>query len=482
MQGNGQHEAGRHENQREADRPGVEEEGGGGHLLRRLGLIQSTALNMSNMIGIGPFITIPLLMSAMGGPQAMLGWLIAVLIVIPDGMIWSELGAAMPASGGSYVYLKEGFGREAFGRMVAFLFIWQFILSGPLEIASGYIGFARYAGYIWNGMTHLDVIVVSAAIGIINIILLYRRIGSIGKITVSLWVGTLLTTAAVIVTGAFHFNSKLAFDFPPWAFRFSFGFFLGLGTATRIGVYDYLGYYDVCYIAEEVKSPGRVIPRSIIISVIAVAVIYLAINLSIIGVIPWREFVPASSRPGSDFVVSIFMERIYGARIARIFTAMVLWTAFGSVFALLLGYSRIPFAAAVDGNFFRIFARLHPTKNFPHVSLLVIGVLSIIGSLFSLGTVIDALVTTRILVQFMGQILAVSLLRQRAPGMARPYRIWLYPIPNLIALIGWIFVFATTDLSIILFGTGSLALGATVFLVWSRLSRRWPFERSAAVD
>ena len=448
---------------------------GEGHLLRRFGLIQATALNMSNMIGIGPFITIPLLMSALGGPQAMLGWLIAVLIVIPDGMIWSELGAAIPDSGGSYCYLKEAFGRQSLGRLAAFLFIWQFILSGPLEIASGYIGFAKYTGYIWKGMTPRDVVLVSAAVGIGNIVLLYRHIGSIGKITVGLWAGTLITTAAVIATGAFHFNPRLAFDFPPGAFTFNFGFFLGLGTATRIGVYDYLGYYDVCYIAGEVRSPGRVIPRSIIISVIAVAAIYIAINLSIIGVVPWRQFVPASSRPDSDFVVSIFMEKIYGGRIAGIFTVMILWTAFGSVFALLLGYSRIPYAAARDGNFFRIFGRLHPKKHFPHVSVLVIGLLAIAGSFFSLGTVIDALVVTRIVVQFMGQILAVSLLRQKQPAMARPYRVWLYPIPNLIALAGWIFVFATTDVAIILFGTGSLVLGIVFFLVWSRISRAWPF-------
>src|SRR5215468_4525858 len=119
-------------------------------LVRHFGTLQATALNMSNMIGIGPFLTIPLLMSALGGPQAMLGWLVALLIVIPDGMVWSELGAAMPGSGGSYIYLREGFGRESFGRLVAFLFIWQFIISGPFEIASGYIGFAQYLDYIWK--------------------------------------------------------------------------------------------------------------------------------------------------------------------------------------------------------------------------------------------------------------------------------------------------------------------------------------------
>ncbi|MDQ3907554.1 MAG: APC family permease, partial [Acidobacteriota bacterium] len=370
-------------------------QGDGTRLPRRFGLVQATALNMSNMIGVGPFITIPLLMTALGGPQAMIGWVIAVLIAVFDGMIWSELGAMMPGSGGSYLYLREAYGRETFGRMMAFLFIWQFIMSGPLEIASGYIGFAHYAGYIWRGLTPAGTILIAVAVGVVNVVLLYRRITFIGKLTVALWIGTLLTTLAVIFTGALHFDRRVAFDFPPGAFQFSLGFLLGLGAATRIGVYDYLGYYDVCYIADEVKEPGRVIPRSIIISVLCVAVIYFAINLSIIGVVPWRDFVPADQRPDSDFVVSIFMERIYGRGVATVFTAMVLWTAFGSVFALLLGYSRIPYAAALDGYFFKVFGRLHPSKNFPHVSLLAIGAISILCSLFSLGMVIDALITTR---------------------------------------------------------------------------------------
>ena len=449
------------------------------HLLRRFGLLQATALNMSNMLGIGPFITIPLLMTALGGPQAMLGWVIAILIVITDGMVWSELGAAMPGSGGSYIYLREAYGRETFGRLMAFLFIWQFILSGPLEIASGYIGFAKYMGYIWRGITPAQTIMVAIGVGVVNVLLLYRRITSIGKITVSLWIGTLLTTLAVIITGALHFDPHVAFDFPPHAFDFSIGFLFGLGAAARIGVYDYMGYYDICYIGDEVKEPGRVIPRSIFISVVAVALIYLAINLSLIGVVPWRDFVPADARPGSDFVVSIFMEKIYGVRVATLFTAMVLWTAFGSVFALLLGYSRIPYAAAQDGYFFKVFGRLHPTKNFPHISLLAIGLISIICSFISLGVVIDALITTRILIQFIGQIFAVTLLRKRAPDIKRPYRIWLYPVPNLIALVGWIFIFATTDLYIILFGLGMLILGGLFFLIWSWRTRRWPFAHEA---
>jgi amino acid transporter len=444
-------------------------------LVRRFGLLQATALNMINMIGIGPFITIPLLMSALGGPQAMLGWFVALAIVISDGMVWSELGAAMPRSGGSFGYLREAFGPQRFGRLMGFLFVWQFIFSGPLEIASGYIGFAKYLRYIWPDLTEPGMFLVAAAVGLLNIVVLYRRITAIGKITIALWIGTLIATLGVIVTGALNFQPSVAFDFPPDSFNFSLGFLIGLGAAARVGVYDYLGYYNVCYIGDEVKEPGRVIPRSIAISTIAVAFIYLAINLSIIGVVPWREFVPAADHPQSDFIVSTFMERIYGSGIASVFTWLILWTAFGSVFALLLGYSRVPYAAAEDGNYFKIFARLHPSAGFPYVSLVVLGVLAILASFVSLGTVIDALIAMRILVQFIGQIGGLVWLRRTRPDLERPYRMWLYPIPAFVALVGWMFIFVTTDPRVILFGLLALALGVVAFLGWSARTRQWPF-------
>jgi amino acid transporter len=254
---------------------------------------------------------------------------------------------------------------------------------------------------------------------------------------------------------------------------------MGLGAAARVGVYDYLGYYDICYIGDEVANPGRVIPRSILLSTLAVAAIYFLINLSIIGVVPWREFVPADAHPESNFIVSIFMEKIYGSKVATAFTLMVLWTAFGSVFALLLGYSRVPYAAARDGYFFAPFARLHPTAGFPTVSLVVMGLIAIVASFFSLAIVIDALIATRILVQFIGQIAGVARLRRVRPDMERPYRIWLYPIPALIALVGWLFIFVTTNPQVIAFGLGLLILGVGAFAVWSRTAG---FERQPPVQ
>ena len=431
---------------------------------------------MSNMIGIGPFITIPLLMSALGGPQALLGWLVALFVIIPDGLVWAELGAAMPGSGGSYVYLREAYGREKLGRLMAFLFIWQFILSGPLEIASGYIGFSRYVRYIWPGLTATHVFLVAVSVGLVNIALLYRRIETIGRLTVTLWIGTLLTTAVVIVSGALHFDPSRAFDFPPGAFNFSAGFLIGLGAASRVGIYDFLGYYDICYIGDEVKDPARVIPRSILISIVAVAVIYAAINLSLIGAISWRDFVPADAHPEAEFIVSTFMERLYGSRVATFFTFLILWTAFGSVFAMLLGYSRIPYAAARDGYFFAIFARVHPTRRFPHISLVVLGLLATVCSLLPLGVVIDALLTTRILVQFIGQVFAVTLLRAQTPSRISPFRMWLYPLPALVALTGWSYLLLTTATHLIALGLASLLVGVCAFLFWSWRIGRWPFS------
>src|SRR5207244_5401469 len=171
-------------------------------MVRRFGLIHATALSMTNMVGIGPFITIPLLISALGGPQAMLGWLVALVIVSCDGMVWSELGAAMPGSGGSFGYLRRGYGAETVGRLMGFLFVWQFVLSGPLEIASGYIGFSQYFGYLWKGITARQAMLVVTVIGLANLALLYRRITSIATITVALWIGTIVTVVVVIVTGA----------------------------------------------------------------------------------------------------------------------------------------------------------------------------------------------------------------------------------------------------------------------------------------
>lgn len=443
------------------------------HLTRSFGLLQATALNMSNMVGVGPFITVPLLMAAMGGPQSLLGWLVGAVIVIGDGQVWSELGAALPGSGGSYQYLREAYDPRRWGALMAFLFIWQFVLSGPLEIASGMIGFGQYAAYLWPGLTGVKQQLLAAGVGALAVVTLARRITSLGTVTVTLWVGTLLTLLAVLATGLPRFDAHRAFDFPPGAFGFDKGFFLGLGSAALVAVYDYLGYYDVCYIGDEVRDPGRVIPRSILYSIAGIFVAYLLLHLSLIGTLPWRQML------NSQFVVSEFMEHVYGRGAAVAITLMILWTAFGSVFALLLGYSRIPFAAAVRGDFFRVFARLHPTGNFPYVSLYVLGGVSIVAAFFSLDAVIKALITTRVLVQFMGQIVAVPLLRKKMAESQRPYRMWLYPLPAVIAFLGWAYIFLTAGWGYVAVGVATLLLGVGAYLLRAYLGRLWPFAGAA---
>ena len=439
-------------------------------LERRLGLLNATAINMSNMVGTGPFITLPLMIGAMGGPQALLGWLVGAVIAIADGMVWSELAAALPGSGGSYVYLRDSFNRNTWGRLWAFLFVFQLICSGPLEIASGNIAIAQYLGYLLPGMTPWQVKMAAVGVGVLATFLLYRKITSIARLMVALWIGMLVTVGWLIVSGLFHFNASLAFDFPPQAFTFTRGFFLGLSSSTLFVMYCYLGYYGVCYLGDEVKTPARTIPRAIVISILGVLAINFLVSLSIIGVIPWREVI------GSPFVASVVMQRIYGNWAGILMTLLIVWTAFASVYALILTYSRVPFAAAEDGNFFRVFAKLHPSKDFPKYSLLLIGGLSALAGFFDLADVITALLTARILVQFCGQIAALEFLRRFRRDVIRPFRMWLYPLPSAVAFFGWMAIFLNSGGRYIAYGMVTMVLGVIAYLIMARKGRFWPFQ------
>ena len=438
------------------------------HLTRGFGLLQATALNIANVVGIGPFITIPLMLTTMGGPQAMLGWVTGALLAVCDGQVWSELGSTWPGSGGSYRYLKRAYGPEKFGSLLSFLFIWQFVLSGPLEISSGMIGFSEYANFL-SPMSPIERKLIAAAVGLIVVFLLYRRTNFVGNLALILGAGTMLTMIVIIAVGVPRFDPKLTFSFPPGAFTIKTGFFLGLGSSMLIAMYDYLGYYDVCYIGDEVRDPRRTIPRSIFYSIVITSICYLAMEIVIIGVVPWPEAMH------STHIASDFMQKLYGRAAADAITVMILWTALASLFALMLGYSRIPYAAAVDGSFFGVFARLHAMKNFPHVSLLVIGAISIVGSFFSLEAVINALITTRVLVQFIAQIFALPLMRRVVPEQERPYQMPFYPVPALIACAGWIYIFATSGWKYIVIGAATLAAGVAVFLARAALRKTWPY-------
>jgi amino acid transporter len=474
-------------------------------LIRGMGLGAATSLNMLDMIGVGPFITMPLIISAMGGPQAMLGWILGAGFAICDGLVWAELGAAMPGSGGSYRYLKEIYGSQGLGRLISFLFIWQLSFSAPLSIASGCLGLAGYASYFWPGLkqtyfshtaaaqvplvgnlqiTWLATAGTIVAVGacLLAVLLLYRRITAIGQLSKLLWVIVMGTIGWIIFAGVTHFNSRIAFDVPSGAFTPSHAFFSGLGSAMLIATYDYWGYYNVCFLGDEVKDPGRNIPRALLLSILLVACLYIVMNVSILAVVPWREMVAAGSENGDLHVVSLFMQRIYGTWAANVVTALVMWTAFASVFSLMLGYSRVPYAAALDGNYFRMFAKVHPKHRFPYVSLVSLGVVAAIFCFFRLADVIAALVVIRIMLQFLVQAIGVIVLRVRRPDMPRPFRMWLYPLPALIASLGFSYILfvRVNALKEIRYAIVILILGTAIYMARAWRNREWPFRSTAS--
>ena len=426
---------------------------------------------MLNMVGVGPFITMPLMLATMGGPQSLLGWVAGATIASCDGLVWSELGAAMPDSGGSYEYLQQGFGTHSLGRLMGFLFLWQVMLAAPLTAASGAVGFADYARFLHplNDVEHTG---IAVAVCVIATVLLYRDIRSIGKLSVAMWMALIAAMGIIIWGGFWHFQPGLAFSFPKDAFHLSPAFFAGLGSATLISMYDFSGYFNICLIGGEVKDPARTIPRCVLLSIGILALLYLAMNLSVIGVLPWQEATKSHS------IMSDFTRTLYGSGAAAWMTGLILLIAFASVFSVLLGYSRVPFAAAAEGRFFRPFARLHPTRRFPSFSVIYMGVVSSAACLLSLEALIKALLVIQIVTQFAAQCIAVAMIRRRS-DIQKPFSMPLFPLPALVALAGWIFILATSGAVYLTSGFALLAVGIGAYLVRARSVREWPFENTA---
>jgi len=436
---------------------------------RSLGLLHATASNMETMVGIGPFITFPLIISAMGGPQAMLGWIVGAIIAISDGQVWAELSTSLPGEGGSYVYLREAY-QKFFGKLIAFMFIWSFLLSGPFEIASGLVGMMHYIAFIVPWLSPTYIRIFSFAAGVVTIILHYNNIRFVGRLTIVLWVIMMSTVALTIVVGIIHFNAANVFDMPKGWFSFSWGFVLGLGSATLIAMYDLLGYYNICYLEEEVKNPGYVFPRAIVWSVGGVALLYALMNFLVLGVTHWRII------SGSTHIVSDIFNTYYGHGIASAVTVLVALTAYGSIYSLMMSYSRIPFAAARDGFFFNWLKAVHPTKHFPHYSLLVVGSITCLASLFNLDFIIAATLSSRILIQFLGQIIGLTILRKTRPDLNRPYKMWCYPVPSFIAFLGFAFIFISSGVKVISLGLLWLLIGTIFFSYWAKVNHEWPFK------
>lgn len=439
------------------------------HLERRLGLSQATAINMIDMVGIGPFITLPMVIGLMNGPYFLYAWLAGAALSFVDAMIWSELGAAFPKAGGSYNFLKEAYGKNGAGRFMSFLFVWQTMIQAPLVIASASIGFASYFSYLVP-LTPLTSKLVSGGVVILIVILLYRKIEAIGKISVFLWVGVIVTILWIIGGGIAHGNFFHPIGAINDGLTFNYAFVTAIGFASVKSVYSYLGYYNVCHLGGEIINPSKNIPRSMFLSIAGIAVLYLMMNVSVVSVVPWHE------AKDSEFVVSVFMQQLAGNTAANVVTCFILWVAFASVFSATLGYSRIPYAAAADGAFFSVFAKLHPTKNFPHISLLFLGAVAFVFSLlFKLSDVISAILAMRILIQFIGQAIGLLLLRRKRSSEEFPYKMPFFPWPIYMAIAMWLGILLSTGITMVLSGLVVISVGTVVYFIKAKVNREWPF-------
>jgi amino acid transporter len=446
-------------------------------LVRGVGLRGATAINVISMIGIGPLITVPLVLGALHGPLSLVGWIAGALLALCDGLVWAELGSLYPGSGGTYGFLRETFGRVRLGRLLAFLFVWQTIFVAPLLQATGYIGFANYAGYFFPALTTSPwaLKALAVAVGVVTLIALYRAITTISRTSIVL-AGVSVATILCVIAGSYaHFSSAQALALPDHDSLWT-GLRAGLGQALIIAMYDYFGYGQSCAVGGEVRDPARTLPRSILISIALIAVLYVSMQLGILGALRWESLVPlpdGSLPPLGQHLASAIVERSFGVAAAAVVTLLVLVTAFASVYGNLLGYSRIPFAAADDGVFLPAFAHVHAKHRFPDVSLVAIGLLALPACLFPLDQIINALTTGIVLIQSIAQIVALVVVRRR--GIRAPYRMWLFPLPALIAFVGWAYVFEQAGNAAITYGLATLAAGVAVFCVWAARARAWPF-------
>ena len=444
-----------------ADRPRLE---------RGIGLAQATATNIISMVGVGPFLTIPFMIEAMNGPHILYPWIAGAVLALADGLVYAQLGAALPGSGGPYLFLREAYRPFGLGRLMAFIFIFQTLLVAPLSIAGGAVGFADYLQFYWTAMPTAAHHAIAALVCVGMTALLWRDTESVGRLAVVMLVVVLATVGWVIVAGVFAFSPAQAFDYPARAFTLDGDLLRRIGAASVLAMYSYGGYNQVCFIGEEIRDPARTVPRSIVLSIVVVAVLYMAMSIVILGMVPWTE-AQRSRTVASLFIARTFDDPAVGRLAGGAMTALILFVAAASLYGVILGYSRVPFAAARDGDFFRVFARLHPAKRFPHVSLATIGLVSVPFCFFSLGQLVSWLIQVQILLRFVWQCLGVMLLARWRKDIPQPFRMWLYPLPALLSLAFWLYLFFTGPIEGIVFSFAFL--GASV-LAWGLFVRGRP--------
>jgi amino acid transporter len=457
-------------------------------LQRRIGLRSAVTFNMLEMIGVGPFITLPLVVAAAGYRLSAWAWILGAAIAVADGLVWAELGAAFPRAGGSYAFLREIYGPDHAGNWLSFLYVWQLSFSAPLSIASGCIGLSSFLAWFWPGLDRAPLAALpalhyssfaAAAACLMVTFLLYRRLSIVTGVAWVLFVGVLAAIAGVIVSGFAHAAASGGWHMPSSPAS-SIGVALGgLAQATLITTYDYWGYYNITFLGSEVRRPERTIPRAILLSVLFVAAFYVAMNMAALPAV--RDAASHLAKNAADTVrlqlVADIAQSAFGRWAGRLMAALIIWTAFSSVFSLLLGYSRVPYAAARDGNYFSYLAAVHPRHGIPHRSLVALGLVAAAFCFFSLQQVITLLVVMRILLQFFLQQIGVIVLRIQRPELARPFRIPLYPLPPLAAMAGFVFIIVNrvNALGGLAVAAGIAVTGTLIYLIRARGLKQWPF-------
>ncbi|MGA2650832.1 MAG: amino acid permease [Terracidiphilus sp.] len=461
------------------------------NLERRIGLRSAVLFNMLEMIGVGPFITLPLVIAAAGFGLSVWAWVLGAAIAVADGLVWAELGAAFPRAGGSYAFLREIYGPERAGNWLSFLYVWQLSFSAPLSIASGCIGLSSFLAWFWPGLEHAPIAALpalhyanfaAAAACLLVTALLYRNLSQVTRLAWVLFAGVMVAIAGVVVSGFSQAAGAGGWHMPVGP-ALGVGLALGgLAQATLITTYDYWGYYNITFLGSEVKRPERTIPRAILLSVLFVAAFYVLMNMAALPAVRDAAAGAAGSTATRLQLVAQIAQSAFGAWAGRLMAALIVWTAFASVFSLLLGYSRVPYAAARDGNYFRFLAAVHPKHGIPHRSLIALGLVASAFCFLSLTQVITLLVITRILLQFFLQHVGVMLLRVQRPGLARPFRMPLYPLPPLVAMGGFVYLLiyrvnALKGLAV----AGGIAVSGTAIYLWrARRDGHWPFSSAAS--
>jgi amino acid transporter len=456
-----------------------------GTLERRIGLRSAVLFNMLEMIGVGPFITLPLVIAAAGFRLSVWAWVLGAAIAVADGLVWAELGAAFPRAGGSYAFLREIYGKERAGNWLSFLYVWQLSFSAPLSIASGCIGLASFLAWFWPGLEHAPLAglpalhyanFAAAAACLLVTALLYRNLSQVTRLAWVLFAGVMAAIAGVIVSGFSQAAAAGGWHMPVGP-ALGVGLALGgLAQATLITTYDYWGYYNITFLGSEVKEPERTIPRAILLSVLFVAMFYVLMNLAALPAVRDAAGHAVEGTTKLQLVAQI-AQSAFGAWAGRLMAALIVWTAFASVFSLLLGYSRVPYAAARDGNYFSFLAAVHPKHGIPHRSLIALGVVAAAFCFLTLTQVITLLVITRILLQFFLQHVGVILLRVQRPELVRPFRMPLYPLPPLVAMGGftYLLIYRVHALQGLAVAAGIAVSGTAIYLWRARRDGQWPF-------